>query len=103
MNTFRRLALLASVVLALPLGAHAAMDSETHKTFIKECTDAAAQNQQIDAKAAQAYCTCGENSLNKHFSDAEIKALNDRQTPPDIKLTTRVQNVIAQDCPQAKK
>ena len=101
MKTFRLLALLAPVALALPLSAHAAMDNATHETFIQNCM--AAAGQKLDAKAAQAHCTCGANSVNKHFSDAEIKTLSNAQTPPDSKLTARLQKVVTEDCTQAKK
>lgn len=101
MNTFRLFSLLAPFALALPLSAHAAMDSATHQTFIQNCM--AAATQKLDAQAAEAHCTCGANSVNKHFSDAEIDTLNDAKTPPDSKLTARLQKVVTEDCTQAKK
>ncbi|MFS2156076.1 hypothetical protein ACCD10_01820 [Pseudomonas sp. Pseusp122] len=99
MNTFRLLALLAPVALALPLSANAAMDKATQENFTQNCMKTAGQK--LDAKAAQAYCTCGANSVNKHFSDAEIKTLSTSATPPDA-LTTRLQVAVTQDCAKGK-
>jgi hypothetical protein len=80
MNTFRLFSLLAPFALALPLSAHAAMDSATHQTFIQNCM--AAATQKLDAQAAEAHCTCGANSVNKHFSDAEsIRSMMRKRHP----------------------
>lgn len=99
MNTFRLLALLAPVALVLPLSANAAMDKATRDNFTQNCM--AAASQKLDAKAAQAYCTCGANSVNKHFSDAEIKTLSASATPPDA-LTARLRAAVTEDCAKGK-
>ena len=90
-------ALLACVALVAPLGAQAAMDSTTRSTFINECVSAA-KKQNLDEKAAKTHCECGAKQVDGNFSDAEITQLNNAgATPPDA-LTTKLRNLVAENC-----
>lgn len=104
MKLLRVAALLAPLALALPISAHAAMDAQTKSTYMNECAAAATQNNpKMDAAAVKAHCECGAQQIDKNFSDKEIASLNDKTTPPSTEMTSRLQNVVAENCLKGKK
>ncbi len=101
MKLLRVLALLAPVVLAVPLSAQAAMSPAEKTKFITECT--ATAGEKLPADAAKAHCECGADQVNKSFSDKEIAQLNSTNPPPTTALTAKLQKVVAEHCVQTKK
>lgn len=104
MKLLRIAALLTPLAFALPMSAHAAMDAKTQAGYMTQCTVAAhEQNPALDVSQVKAHCECGAQQINDHFSDKEIASLNDTNAPRDVKLTEKLQKVVAENCVQSKK
>ncbi|WP_296256143.1 MULTISPECIES: hypothetical protein [unclassified Pseudomonas] len=104
MKLLRVAALLAPMAMALPLSAHAAMDSSTKAKYMSICKAAAAQsNPAMDAKAVEAHCECGAQQIDTKLSDKQIASLNDKMTPQDKAMTSDLQKAVAEHCLPGKK
>lgn len=105
MKLFRIAALLAPLALSLPLSAHAGtMDAQTKTDYMAICATTATQNNPgMNAAAVKAHCECGQQQIEANFSDAEIKSLNDKTTPPTAEMTSRLQKAVAEKCLNSKK
>lgn len=85
--------LLLPAFIAMPLLAQAEWPAGTRATYMDECLATARQN--VDSEQAEKHCQCGADVIEKNFSSAEIKTLNDRQTPPPADLRERLIQAVA--------
>lgn len=92
MRAFHLSALLAPLALSLSFAAQADWPAGTRDTYMNDCLATASQS--VDAKQAKAHCECGADVIEKKFSTEEIKALNDRQTPPSDALRQRLVQAV---------
>lgn len=85
-------ALTASLSILLPLSAQAAWPPGARAGYMKDC-EAAAQTK-VNAKQAEAHCTCGANVIEKKFSAAEINSLNNPNTAPPVALRQKLMKEV---------
>jgi len=74
-------ALVAPVVLLLPLSAHADWPKGEREKYMAQCTQAATQ--QIGAAAAKSHCACGADAI-KSYPASDIQALMDNKATPEL-------------------
>ncbi|MBD9599443.1 hypothetical protein DFS28_12326 [Pseudomonas sp. 478] len=81
MHLKRLFAVVAPIVLLLPLAAHADWPKGEREKYMAQCTQAATP--QIGAAAAKAHCACGADSI-KSYPAADIQALMDNKAAPEL-------------------
>ena len=74
-------ALVAPVVLLLPLSAHADWPKGEREKYMAQCTPAATQ--QSGAAAANSHCACGADAI-KSYPASDIQALMDNKATPEL-------------------
>ena len=73
-------ALVAPLVLLLPLSAHADWPKGERDKYMAQCTQAATP--QIGAAKAKSHCACGADAI-KSYPARDIQALMDKRPPPN--------------------
>ena len=68
-------AVVAPIVMLLPLSAHADWPKGEREKYMAQCTEAATQ--QIGAAAAKAHCACGADAI-KSYPASDLQALMDK-------------------------
>ncbi|WP_339539150.1 hypothetical protein [Pseudomonas sp. RA_15y_Pfl2_54] len=74
-------AVVAPIVLLLPLSAHADWPKGERQKYMTQCTEAATP--QIGAAAAKSHCACGADAI-KSYPASDIQALMDNKAPPEL-------------------
>ncbi|MBZ9780853.1 hypothetical protein K9857_04705 [Pseudomonas sp. REP124] len=82
MRLNRLFAVVAPIVLSLPLAAHADWPKGEREKYMAQCTQAA--EQQIGAAAAKAHCACGADAI-KSYPAKDLQALMDNQASDALK------------------
>lgn len=82
MRLNRLFAVVAPVVLLLPLAAHADWPKGEREKYMAQCTQAATP--QIGAAAANAHCACGADAI-KSYPASDIQALMDNKASDALK------------------
>ncbi|MFD2883292.1 hypothetical protein ACFS4T_12380 [Pseudomonas lini] len=81
MRLNRLFAIVAPVVLLLPLAAHADWPKGEREKYMAQCTQAATP--QIGAAAAKSHCACGADAI-KSYPAGDIQALMDNKASPEL-------------------
>ncbi|UVL00614.1 hypothetical protein [Pseudomonas sp. B21-048] len=81
MRLNRLFAVVAPVVLLLPLAAHADWPKGEREKYMAQCTEAATP--QIGAAAAKSHCACGADAI-KSYPASDIQALMDNKASPEL-------------------
>ncbi|MCU1760060.1 hypothetical protein NTD84_10095 [Pseudomonas sp. 14P_8.1_Bac3] len=81
MRLNRLFAVVAPLVLLLPLTAHADWPKGERDKYMAQCTQAATP--QIGAAAAKAHCACGADAI-KSYPASDIQALMDNKASPEL-------------------
>ena len=81
MRLNRLFAVIAPVVLLLPLAAHADWPKGEREKYMAQCTEAATP--QIGAAAAKSHCACGADAI-KSYPASDIQALMDNKASPEL-------------------
>ncbi|WP_460146669.1 hypothetical protein [Pseudomonas sp. S2_A02] len=81
MRLNRLFAIVAPVVLLLPLAAHADWPKGEREKYMAQCTQAATP--QIGAAAAKSHCACGADAI-KSYPASDIQALMDNKASPEL-------------------
>ncbi|KAA0994862.1 hypothetical protein FQ192_12170 [Pseudomonas sp. ANT_J12] len=76
MRLNRLFAVVAPIVLLLPLAAHADWPKGEREKYMDQCTQAATP--QIGAAAAKAHCACGADAI-KSYPAKDLQALMDNK------------------------
>ncbi|WP_103308401.1 MULTISPECIES: hypothetical protein [unclassified Pseudomonas] len=74
-------AVVAPIVLLLPLSAHADWPKGERDKYMAQCTQAATP--QIGAAAAKSHCACGADAI-KSYPASDIQALMDNKATPEL-------------------
>ncbi|EJN16426.1 hypothetical protein PMI35_06764 [Pseudomonas sp. GM78] len=82
MRLNRLFAVVAPIVLLLPLAAHADWPKGEREKYMAQCTQAAAQ--QIGAAAAKSHCACGADAI-KSYPAKDLQALMNNQASDALK------------------
>nr|WP_180205979.1 hypothetical protein [Pseudomonas sp. SbOxS1]NYU06187.1 hypothetical protein [Pseudomonas sp. SbOxS1] len=82
MRLNRLFAVVAPIVLLLPLAAHADWPKGEREKYMAQCTQAAAQ--QIGAAAAKSHCACGAEAI-KSYPAKDLQALMNNQASDALK------------------
>ncbi|PYY72597.1 hypothetical protein CRX42_00160 [Pseudomonas jessenii] len=82
MHLNRLFAVVAPIVLLLPLAAHAEWPKGEREKYMSQCVPAAAE--QIGPAAAKAHCACGADAI-KSFPASDIQALMDNKASDALK------------------
>ena len=82
MRLNRLFAVIAPVVLLLPLAAHADWPKGEREKYMAQCTEAATP--QIGAAAAKSHCACGADAI-KSYPAADIQALMNNTASAELK------------------
>ena len=82
MRLNRLLAVVAPIVLLLPLAAHADWPKGEREKYMAQCTQAATP--QIGAAAAKSHCACGADAI-KSYPASDIQALMDNKASDALK------------------
>ncbi len=82
MRLNRLFAVVAPIVLLLPLAAHADWPKGEREKYMAQCTQAATP--QIGAAAAKAHCACGADAI-KSYPASDIQALMDNNASDALK------------------
>ncbi|WP_433739791.1 hypothetical protein [Pseudomonas putida] len=81
MRLNRLFAVVAPIVLLLPLAAHADWPKGLREKYMAQCVPAAAQS--IGEAAAKAHCACGADAL-KSYPASDIQSLMDNKASPEF-------------------
>lgn len=81
MRLNRLFAVVAPIVLLLPLAAHADWPKGEREKYMSQCVPAAAQ--QIGEAAAKAHCACGADAI-KSYPASDLKSLMDNKASPEL-------------------
>ena len=81
MRLNRLFAVVAPIVLSLPLAAHADWPKGEREKYMAQCVPAAAQS--IGEAAAKAHCACGADAL-KSYPPSDLKSLMDNKASPEL-------------------
>ena len=81
MRLNRLFAVIAPVVLLLPLAAHADWPKGEREKYMAQCTQAATP--QIGAAAAKAHCACGADAI-KAYPASDLQSLMDNKASPEL-------------------
>ncbi|MCP1446735.1 hypothetical protein J3D54_005867 [Pseudomonas sp. GGS8] len=100
MRLNRLFAVVAPLVLLLPLAAHADWPKGEREKYMAQCTQAAAP--QIGAAAAKAHCACGADAI-KSYPAGDIQALMDNKASPEMQKTALDKIAKCRANPPAKK
>jgi hypothetical protein len=82
MRLNRLFAVVAPIVLLLPLTAHAEWPKGVREKYMAQCVPAAAQ--QIGEAAAKAHCACGADAI-KSYPAKDLQALMDNKASNELK------------------
>ncbi|MCW8278966.1 hypothetical protein IMF27_28475 [Pseudomonas sp. PCH199] len=82
MRLNRLFAVVAPIVLLLPLAAHADWPKGVREKYMAQCVPAAAQ--QIGEAAAKAHCACGADAI-KTYPAKDLQSLMDNQASDALK------------------
>ncbi|MGJ7515237.1 hypothetical protein ACSFE6_12995 [Pseudomonas baetica] len=82
MRLNRLFAVVAPIVLLLPLAAHAEWPKGEREKYMAQCTQAATP--QIGAAAAKAHCACGADAI-KSYPAKDLQSLMDNQATPELR------------------
>ncbi|KAI2693074.1 MULTISPECIES: hypothetical protein [unclassified Pseudomonas] len=100
MRLNRLFAVIAPVVLLLPLTAHADWPKGEREKYMAQCTQAATP--QIGAAAAKAHCACGADAI-KSYPASDIQALMDNKASDALKQKALTQISSCKADNKAKK
>ena len=100
MRLNRLFAVIAPVVLLLPLTAHADWPKGEREKYMAQCTQAATP--QIGAAAAKANCACGADAI-KSYPASDIQALMDNKASDALKQKALTQISSCKADNKAKK
>ena len=100
MRLNRLFAIVAPVVLLLPLAAHADWPKGEREKYMAQCTQAATP--QIGAAAAKSHCACGADAI-KSYPASDIQALMDNNASDALKQKALTQSASCKADPKAKK
>jgi hypothetical protein len=100
MRLNRLFAIIAPVVLLLPLTAHADWPKGEREKYMAQCTQAATP--QIGAAAAKAHCACGADAI-KSYPASDIQALMDNKASDALKQKALTQISSCKADNKAKK
>ncbi|WP_077044523.1 hypothetical protein [Pseudomonas sp. KK4] len=81
MRLNRFFAVVAPIVLLLPLAAHADWPKGEREKYMAQCTEAATP--QIGAAAAKAHCACGADAI-KSYPAKDLQALMDNKASEEL-------------------
>jgi len=82
MRLNRLFAVIAPVVLLLPLAAHADWPKGERQKYMAQCVPAAAEK--IGTPAAKSHCACGADAI-KSYPASDIQALMNNTASDDLK------------------
>lgn len=99
MRLNRLFAIVAPVVLLLPLAAHADWPKGEREKYMAQCTQAATP--QIGAAAAKSHCACGADAI-KSYPASDIQALMDNKASDALKQKALTQIASCKADPKAK-
>jgi hypothetical protein len=99
MRLNRLFAVVAPIVLLLPLAAHAEWPKGEREKYMAQCTQAATP--QIGAAAAKSHCACGADAI-KSYPAKDLQALMDNQATDALKQQALGQ-IAKCKAPPAKK
>ncbi|MNI53091.1 hypothetical protein D3C73_1079070 [compost metagenome] len=100
MRLNRLFAVVAPIVLLLPLTAHADWPKGEREKYMAQCTEAATQ--QIGAAAAKAHCACGADAI-KSYPASDLQALMDNKASDALKQKALTQISACKADNKAKK
>ena len=100
MRLNRLFAVIAPVVLLLPLAAHADWPKGEREKYMAQCTQAATP--QIGAAAAKSHCACGADAI-KSYPASDIQALMDNTANDALKQKALTKIASCKADPKAKK
>ncbi|MGF6109256.1 hypothetical protein HKK52_08920 [Pseudomonas sp. ADAK2] len=100
MRLNRLFAVVAPIVLLLPLAAHADWPKGEREKYMAQCTQAATP--QIGAAAAKAHCACGADAI-KSYPASDIQALMDNKASPELQQKALAKIASCKAAPQTKK
>jgi hypothetical protein len=100
MRLNRLFAVIAPVVLLLPLAAHADWPKGEREKYMAQCTEAATP--QIGAAAAKSHCACGADAI-KSYPASDIQALMDNTANDALKQKALTKIASCKADPKAKK
>lgn len=100
MRLNRLFAVVAPIVLLLPLAAHADWPKGEREKYMAQCTEAATP--QIGAAAAKAHCACGADAI-KSYPASDIQALMDNKASDALKQKALTQISSCKADNKAKK
>lgn len=82
MRLNRLFAVVAPIVLLLPLAAHADWPKGEREKYMAQCVEAATP--QIGAAAAKSHCACGADAI-KSYPAKDLQALMDNKASNELK------------------
>ena len=100
MRLNRLFAVIAPVVLMLPLAAHAEWPKGEREKYMAQCVPAAAEK--IGTPAAKSHCACGADAI-KSYPASDIQALMDNKASDALKQKALTQIASCKADPKAKK
>ena len=100
MRLNRLFAVIAPIVLLLPLAAHADWPKGEREKYMAQCTQAATP--QIGAAAAKSHCACGADAI-KSYPAKDLQALMDNQASDTLKQEALGKIAKCKAAPAAKK
>ncbi|WP_460116658.1 hypothetical protein [Pseudomonas sp. S2_C03] len=100
MRLNRLFAVVAPIVLLLPLTAHADWPKGEREKYMAQCTEAATP--QIGAAAAKAHCACGADAI-KSYPASDLQALMDNKASDALKQKALTQISACKADNKAKK
>ncbi|AKV07871.1 hypothetical protein B723_16185 [Pseudomonas fluorescens NCIMB 11764] len=100
MRLNRLFAVVAPIVLLLPLAAHADWPKGEREKYMAQCTQAATP--QIGAAAAKSHCACGADAI-KSYPASDIQALMDNKASDALKQKALTKIAACKADPNAKK
>ncbi|EZP33348.1 hypothetical protein [Pseudomonas sp. RIT288] len=93
-------AVVAPIVMLLPLSAHAEWPKGEREKYMAQCVPAAAQK--IGEAAAKAHCACGADAI-KSYPASDIEALMNNKATPELQNKALGQIAKCKATPPAKK
>lgn len=100
MRLNRLFAVVAPIVLLLPLAAHADWPKGEREKYMAQCTQAATP--QIGPAAAKSHCACGADAI-KSYPASDIQALMDNKASDALKQKALTKIAACKADPNAKK
>ncbi|RON43483.1 hypothetical protein [Pseudomonas frederiksbergensis] len=100
MRLNRLFAVVAPIVLLLPLAAHADWPKGERDKYMAQCTQAAIP--QIGAAAAKAHCACGADAI-KSYPASDLQALMDNKATPELQQKALAKIASCRADPKTKK